>query len=210
MEFIKKIEKYLVPILICWLIFIVILMFIYKFPCNLNEWGDFLAGITSPAAFLLLVMGYFQQKEELKSNTAELARQAEQLSKQTEILEFQHLILKGPDLHFSKEIINEEECIIITNKGAMAINILVSPYASGAIKGMEFEKFKIAALGFNESTSFPTNINIGIQFHPEWFEVVYRSLQDTKYRIQVTSGDTNKYSTKILEISLNHENSLTH
>ena len=41
----------------------------------LNEIGDFLAGFFSPVAFMWLVVGYFQQGEELKLNTRALELQ---------------------------------------------------------------------------------------------------------------------------------------
>ena len=31
---------------------------------NLNEWGDFLAGVTAPLALFWLVIGYFQHSKE--------------------------------------------------------------------------------------------------------------------------------------------------
>ncbi len=45
----------------------------------LNEVGDFLAGFFSPVAFLWLVVGYFQQGEELKLNTRALELQVAEL-----------------------------------------------------------------------------------------------------------------------------------
>lgn len=45
----------------------------------LNEIGDFLAGFFSPVAFLWLVVGYFQQGEELKLNTRALELQVAEL-----------------------------------------------------------------------------------------------------------------------------------
>jgi hypothetical protein len=61
---------------------------------SLNEWGDFLAGVTAPLAFLWLIIGYIQQRQELKSNTEallfqreEMARQALELKEQTKHLE---------------------------------------------------------------------------------------------------------------------------
>lgn len=45
----------------------------------LNEIGDFLAGLFSPVAFLWLVVGYFQQGEELKLNTRALELQVNEL-----------------------------------------------------------------------------------------------------------------------------------
>ncbi|RCW65185.1 hypothetical protein [Pseudorhodoferax soli] len=47
---------------------------------DLNELGDFLAGVFGPLAFLWLVLGYFQQGEELKHSTDALALQAQELA----------------------------------------------------------------------------------------------------------------------------------
>ena len=44
-----------------------------------NEMGDALAGAASPLAFLWLVLGYLQQGEELRQNTAALNLQAKEL-----------------------------------------------------------------------------------------------------------------------------------
>ncbi len=44
-----------------------------------NEVGDFFAGVLSPLAFLWLVLGYFQQGQELKLSTDALRLQAEEL-----------------------------------------------------------------------------------------------------------------------------------
>jgi hypothetical protein len=49
-----------------------------------NEMGDFLAGAFAPLAFLWLVIGYFQQGEELKQNTRALELQAEELKNSVE------------------------------------------------------------------------------------------------------------------------------
>ena len=46
---------------------------------SLNEWGDFLAGSVAPLALLWLVIGYFQQGEELRFNTETLRLQQEEL-----------------------------------------------------------------------------------------------------------------------------------
>ncbi|HLD65866.1 MAG TPA: hypothetical protein VJA19_07475 [Pseudomonas sp.] len=47
---------------------------------DLNELGDFFAGIFGPLAFLWLVLGYFQQSDELKQGTAALLMQAKELN----------------------------------------------------------------------------------------------------------------------------------
>lgn len=44
-----------------------------------NEVGDFLAGVVGPLALLWLILGYFQQGEELKQSTQALQLQAEEL-----------------------------------------------------------------------------------------------------------------------------------
>jgi len=49
-----------------------------------NEWGDFFAGIFAPLAFLWLVIGYFQQGDELRQNTKALELQAKELRNSVE------------------------------------------------------------------------------------------------------------------------------
>lgn len=46
---------------------------------ELNAIGDFLAGVFAPLGFLWLVIGYFQQGEELQQNTEALKLQADEL-----------------------------------------------------------------------------------------------------------------------------------
>lgn len=51
---------------------------------SLNAWGDLMAGLTAPLALLWIVIGYFQQGEELRLNTEALKAQQEQLRRQVE------------------------------------------------------------------------------------------------------------------------------
>ncbi|MFY3137985.1 hypothetical protein ACOTFF_15900 [Achromobacter xylosoxidans] len=55
-----------------------------------NEVGDFLAGVVGPLALLWLILGYFQQGEELRNSAAALRLQAEELKasvrQQTELV----------------------------------------------------------------------------------------------------------------------------
>ena len=51
-----------------------------------NEWGDFFAGASAPLAFLWLVIGYFQQGEELGQNTKALEQQERALQLQVDEL----------------------------------------------------------------------------------------------------------------------------
>jgi len=53
----------------------------------LNEWGDFLAGITAPIAFLWLIIGYALQRKELNLNTEALMHQASELKAQGKHME---------------------------------------------------------------------------------------------------------------------------
>ena len=48
---------------------------------SLNELGDYLAGVFAPLAFLWLVIGYFQQGDELRLSRDEITRQANELEK---------------------------------------------------------------------------------------------------------------------------------
>lgn len=49
-----------------------------------NEVGDFLAGVVGPLALLWLILGYFQQGEELRQSSLALAQQAEELRRSVE------------------------------------------------------------------------------------------------------------------------------
>ena len=50
---------------------------------ELNAWGDFLAGIAAPLALLWVVVGYYQQREELELQRKEVARLADSSVEQT-------------------------------------------------------------------------------------------------------------------------------
>ncbi len=56
---------------------------------NLNELGDFLAGVFTPLAFGWLVYGYLLQSTELRLQREELTLTRKQLGKQTELLQEQ-------------------------------------------------------------------------------------------------------------------------
>ena len=46
---------------------------------RLNELGDFLGGVSSPLAFLWLVLGYFQQSREIRLSGKALKLQAQEM-----------------------------------------------------------------------------------------------------------------------------------
>lgn len=66
---------------------------------NLNEVGDFLAGVFSPLAFLWLVLGFIQQGKELQLSSSALQMQADELRsavvQQTALVEAQNETLKN-------------------------------------------------------------------------------------------------------------------
>jgi hypothetical protein len=53
-------------------------------PVKPNEWGDMFAGLFAPVAFLWLVLGFFQQGQELQLSTHALRLQAEELKHSVE------------------------------------------------------------------------------------------------------------------------------
>lgn len=65
---------------IAWVILAVALAFVlFDRSMPLNAWGDYLAGVSAPLAFLWLVRGYYQQGEELQQNTLALRAQQREL-----------------------------------------------------------------------------------------------------------------------------------
>ncbi|MGB3723552.1 MAG: hypothetical protein WA979_12140 [Pacificimonas sp.] len=48
---------------------------------RLNELGDFLGGVSSPLAFLWLVLGYFQQSREIRLSSKALHLQAREMKR---------------------------------------------------------------------------------------------------------------------------------
>ncbi|WP_180175084.1 hypothetical protein [Acinetobacter sp. YH01022] len=60
-----------------------------KKPDELNEIGDFLAGVFAPLAFFWLVRGFYQQGKGLEQNSISLKLQADELQASTEALQLQ-------------------------------------------------------------------------------------------------------------------------
>jgi len=75
---------------------------------SLNEIGDFLAGATAPLAFLWIIVGYFQQNEELKQNNQALQLQIQELrlsvEQQRELVQ-----VTREDVEMSKEDMRRKE-----------------------------------------------------------------------------------------------------
>ena len=104
----------------------------------LNELGDFLAGVFTPAALGWLIYGYFLQSKELGLQRQELKETRETLGKQVEVLQEQADAERQqfrPDLLLQKEGtlrgIHEETLrdmmrLILKNSGAPARNLEVT------------------------------------------------------------------------------------
>ena len=72
-----------------WLVFILLLLYTKGHDISalpLNAWGDYFAGVAAPLAFLWLVVGYFQQGEELRQNTIAIQQQERALLLQAQEL----------------------------------------------------------------------------------------------------------------------------
>lgn len=78
-----------------WILFgIYLLINFWDSAIELNEIGDFVAGWVAPLAFFWLILGYYQQKEELNLNTEAITAQKLELQKQVQALEIQSEALK--------------------------------------------------------------------------------------------------------------------
>jgi hypothetical protein len=83
-----------VALTVVWLTGFGLLTLLWEPPKTGNEWGDWAAGMFAPVAFFWLVLGYFQQGEELRLQAEELRASVEQqsvlakaTSRQTHLLE---------------------------------------------------------------------------------------------------------------------------
>ena len=56
---------------------------------DLNQWGDFAAGVFAAVAIVWLILGYFQQNEDIRLQHEELKQNTKELTLQTEALRLQ-------------------------------------------------------------------------------------------------------------------------
>jgi hypothetical protein len=79
---------------IIWLILAVIWGIANDLLANeLNEQGDYIAGIVAPIAFLWFILGYYQQGHEIKKNTQALKDQQQELNEQRKAMQNQAVSL---------------------------------------------------------------------------------------------------------------------
>lgn len=93
----KNIQKILASVVTAaWIVLGAVLLITLGFSgegVKLNELGDFLAGFFAPLAFFWLVLGYYQQQQELRLNTEQLALQREEMAKMSEEATRQSLVM---------------------------------------------------------------------------------------------------------------------
>lgn len=88
-EFDEKRERRRLPMIglalsMLYLVGLVIYLFVQNqnpADLQLNELGDFLGGISSPLAFLWLVLGFFQQSREIRLSSRAVQLQASEMSR---------------------------------------------------------------------------------------------------------------------------------
>lgn len=142
----------------------------------LNEWGDFLAGIFAPLAFFWLVLGYYQQGEELRQNTEALQLQQQEMKasadataklaatamadhqRQQRILDGQNRIKFSARLDYERSNISDSAGLLSGIMNARGSSILIN---------------SIAAL--------PKNLNISSPLSFVWLT----SIRDGEYRLEV-------------------------
>lgn len=71
---------------------------------DLNEMGDFFAGVFAPLAFLWLVLGYFQQGEELKQSSEVLRLQVQELKESVEVQHRQAQSVEANTRHAARDV----------------------------------------------------------------------------------------------------------
>lgn len=124
-------------------------MFRFKLPSELNLWGDFLAGLFAPLAFLWLVLGYLQQGDELRQSTQALELQAKELKNSVE-QQGRLVAVSRQQLTHEIESLNEERTL-----RREAARPKFVPQSSGAETsgGVTTYRMKIVNVG-NVATSF--------------------------------------------------------
>ena len=77
----KKTKKYIIYSSIYFFGVLGTLFFqqVFLEPLNMNEIGDYFAGLIAPLAFLWFVLAYFKQSQDVKQNAEALKMQADEL-----------------------------------------------------------------------------------------------------------------------------------
>ncbi len=174
----------------------------------LNELGDFLAGVFTPAALVWLIYGYFLQSKELGLQSKELGLQREELEEtrktlgqQVEVLQEQadvELQRSRPNLFLGERgRSNDKRMLVLQNSGAPAHNLEITFWEDGELK----EKFpypevlrpdKEVKFDILDAPASSTNTFIKACFISERYERLYQRWEITfRYPAeiqQITTG----------------------
>lgn len=105
-----------------------------------NEFGDFAAGAAAPLAFLWLVLGFFQQGEELRHSADALRLQGQEL--QNSVEQQRELVnVTREQLAFDASMLEQERQELVRN--AQPILRLSEAYSSGTRDGKRDQTFRI-------------------------------------------------------------------
>ncbi len=120
---------------------------------EINELGDFLAGFLAPLFFFWLVIGYFQQGEELRQNTAALHQQYEELKRAAEQAENQAKAISANELHARRDTFLRVAELTIEELNAIAMDLLSRTASLAASKVVRQRFFQGDKNAFAEQLS---------------------------------------------------------
>lgn len=89
MDFATCVQVWATAFTLCWIVGAIYILSFKSDPLDLNEWGDYVAGVSAPVAFLWLVVAVFLQSSELKAQRSELSLTREELELQREVMKAQ-------------------------------------------------------------------------------------------------------------------------
>lgn len=131
---------------------------------SFNEWGDFFAGTFAPLAFLWLVIGYFQQGEELGQNTKALEQQEKALQLQVKELK--------------QSVEQQNKSAIALNKQSQIAGLMARLDANNNIlENLERQKIRLSKV---ESVDGEKNIKLITEKQQKYEITIERILEETE------------------------------
>ncbi|WP_227063545.1 hypothetical protein [Acinetobacter pittii] len=146
-----------------------------------NEFGDFLAGVFSPLAFLFLYLGYKQnsesirlQNEELKASTRALELQVKEMRESVEqqkiMSELQRTELE--ERHNSIAPILKFEGLVLRGSSSLTFNITLKNISENIIKHLSIESDDVKTKRYYDVLSQNNDIDYFINGSEEEFELI--------------------------------------
>lgn len=164
----------------------------YSNPMSLNEFGDFLAGVFAPIAFLFLYLGYKQNSESLKIQSEELRASTEALTLQ--VSEMKESVEQQKILSQLQKVELEEKHISVTPVFSISCALEVTPQTSntGEIYKTHVLKFTIE----NSSDNDARKLTITIEHSYERkFEIIPKS-SPRVLTVLFTEDEINKFNSQ--------------